>query len=59
MWKSDKVNVDQIGSTDQEIHAMIKVHNEPKVWLLTIIYASNLLNEKLILWNNLKIVAKN
>ncbi|OIT27325.1 hypothetical protein A4A49_64404, partial [Nicotiana attenuata] len=25
MWNSDEVNVDQIGGTDQEIHAMVKV----------------------------------
>lgn len=59
MWKNGNIIVDQIGSTDQEVHAMIKVPNNPKPWLISIIYASSLLEERLILWENLKTVAHN
>ncbi|XP_075084702.1 uncharacterized protein LOC142167957 [Nicotiana tabacum] len=59
VWNIDEVNVDQIGGANQEIHAMVKVNNFPKVWLCSVIYASSLLEERLIIWNNLKTVANN
>jgi len=59
MWNSDEVNVDQIGGTNQEIHAMVKVKILPKTWLCSIIYDSSLLEERITLWNNLKTVASN
>lgn len=49
MWKNEDIIVDQIGSTYQEVHAMIKVPNKPNPWLISTIYASNLLEERLIL----------
>ncbi|OIS97442.1 hypothetical protein A4A49_62516, partial [Nicotiana attenuata] len=59
MWNNEDTMVDQIGGTDQEIHAMVKVRNSTKNWLCSIIYASNLLEERSILWHNLKIVTSN
>lgn len=57
MWNEAEVTVDQVATTDQEIHTMVKVKDSPHQWLLTFIYASCLIEEKNILWNNLKTVA--
>ncbi|XP_019237922.1 PREDICTED: uncharacterized protein LOC109218059, partial [Nicotiana attenuata] len=57
MWNEAEVTIDQVASTEQEIHAMVKLNDSPHQWLLSVIYASCLLEEKSILWNNLKIVA--
>lgn len=40
MWNDTDVMVDQVVSTDQEIHTMVKVKDSPHQWLLTVIYAS-------------------
>lgn len=42
IWNNGDIIVDQIGGTDQEIRAMVKVRNSIKNWLCSIIYASNL-----------------
>lgn len=38
MWNVGDVLVDQIRTTDQEIHAMVKVNNSSISWLLSVIY---------------------
>ncbi|OMO85295.1 reverse transcriptase [Corchorus capsularis] len=57
LWKSDKLELDLIGSTEQEIHATVKVISSNLVWFLSAIYASPRAAERRILWNNLCIVA--
>ena len=46
-----------LSSTEQEIHATVKVCSSNLTWLLSAIYASPRLAERRILWENLKIVA--
>lgn len=38
---------------------MVKVNNSNSSWLCSIVYASSLLEERIILWKSLKIVADN
>ena len=58
LWNSDKVEVKPLSSTEQEIHAMVKVMNSNFSWLFTTIYASPRSVERHILWNNLNKVAE-
>ena len=58
LWKTEDVEVSHLSSTEQEIHASIKVHSSNLTWLISTIYASPRLAERQILWNNLKTVAQ-
>nr|XP_023924361.1 uncharacterized protein LOC112035761 [Quercus suber] len=57
LWNSDRVEVSFLVSTEQEIHATVKVKNSDHSWLFTVIYASPRSAERHILWNNLNKVA--
>ena len=51
------MDVTILASTEQEIHAIIKVHSSNLSWLITGIYASPRYRERRILWDNLNKVA--
>ena len=53
LWNSDRVDITQMSSTEQEIHAIVKVPNSHSNWLFTAVYASPRSAERHILWNNL------
>jgi len=57
LWNSDRVEVTSLSSTEQEIHAIVKVSYSNHSWLFTAIYASHKSAERCILWNNLNKVA--
>ncbi|XP_031387245.1 uncharacterized protein LOC116200546 [Punica granatum] len=54
LWNSEAVTIEIIGSTEQEIHAVVKVPNSNSSWLLSAIYSNLRPCERLILWDNLK-----
>ncbi|XP_050280312.1 uncharacterized protein LOC126721302 [Quercus robur] len=58
LWKSDKVEVSTLASTEQEIHVVVKVMNSNSSWLFTAIYASLRSAERHIFWDNLNKVAE-
>ena len=53
LWHSDRVEVNSLATTEQEIHAVIKVISSNFDWLFTAMYASPRSAERQILWNNL------
>lgn len=53
MWKEDILQVDEVSSTPQGIHAMVKVLPFYTPWLFSAIYASNNLEDRKTLWGNL------
>ena len=53
LWNSERVDVTHLASTEQEIHAIVKVPNSDSNWLFSAIYASPRSDEREILWNNL------
>ena len=58
LWDSDRVEILPLSSTEQEIHATVKVRNSNLSWLLSAIYASPRYAERQVLWNNLNRVAE-
>ena len=56
LWWSDLVQVEVLSTTEQEIHALIRVSSHPFSWILSAIYASPRLCEGLVLWDNLKLL---
>ena len=52
------MDVTPLSSTEQEIHAVVKVPNSDSNWLFFAIYASPRSAERHILWNNLIKVAE-
>lgn len=58
MWNRRKVDVRILGITEQEIHAVMKVHNSNTTWLFSGIYASPRFRESKILWHNLEAIAE-
>uniref|UniRef100_A0A2N9IZP5 C2H2-type domain-containing protein n=1 Tax=Fagus sylvatica TaxID=28930 RepID=A0A2N9IZP5_FAGSY len=57
LWKTEAVEVGHLCSTEQEIHASIKVRGSNSLWLISAIYGSPRRSERRILWENLKIIA--
>ena len=57
LWWSDLVQVEVLSTTEQEIHALIRVSSHLFSWILSAIYASPRLCERLVLWDNLKLLA--
>ncbi|PPD69265.1 hypothetical protein GOBAR_DD33864 [Gossypium barbadense] len=57
LWKSNIVTVEELCSTKQEIHALVKVRASSISWFLSAVYASPRLAERKLLWSNLKTVA--
>ena len=56
LWQSDLVQVEVVSTTKQEIHALIRVSSHSFSWILSSIYASPSLCERLVLWDNLKLL---
>ncbi|PKI63698.1 hypothetical protein CRG98_015888 [Punica granatum] len=54
LWRTERVQVDLLESTEQEIHAIIQVSSSSFSWLLSSIFASPRLKERKILWANLR-----
>ena len=57
LWNSDRVEVEQLASIIQEIHAKVKVLPSNLSWILSAVYASPRSAERYILWENLIKVA--
>lgn len=53
------MEINHLASTEQEIHAIVKVSNSNFSWLLSTIYASPRFHERSIVWSNLANVAAN
>ena len=49
LWNSDRVEVNHLASTEQEIHAIVKVCSSDFSWWFTAVYASPRLVERSIL----------
>lgn len=58
MWKADCVQVEDVSTTLQGIHAMVKVQPSHTPWLFLAIYASILLANRKQLWDNLVTIFK-
>ena len=57
LWKKEDAEVILLDSTEQEIHATVKVCSSNLTWLISTIYASPRLVERKMLWSNLSEVA--
>ena len=57
LWKIEVVEVGHLCSTEQEIHASVKVRGSNSLRLISAIYGSPRRSERRILWENLKIIA--
>ena len=57
LWRTDLVHVDVLASTEQEIHAIIRVRSQSLTWIISAIYASPRFVERCMLWENLKLIA--
>ena len=53
LWKKEEVDVFMLSSTEQEIHATVKVHDFDFTWFISHIYASPRIAERKILRENL------
>ena len=58
LWNADNVDVALLSSTEQEIHAEVKVRFTNNSWLLSAMYASPKCAERQVLWKNLMSVAE-
>ncbi|XP_047268246.1 uncharacterized protein LOC124898643 [Capsicum annuum] len=59
LWQADLLNVTDVAMTHQEIYCRIQVIPFPNKWLFSVVYAFNNKNDRLTLWDNLKLVADN
>lgn len=59
MWKQEELHMDPVAIRDQEIQVNVQVGTTTNTSLLSLVYASTLLVNRKILWNNLEIVGKN
>ena len=57
LWNSDRVEVVPLATTEQEIHAEVKVLPSNLAWIFTAVYASPRIVERRVLWDNLAKVA--
>ena len=51
------MQVEVLASTEQEIHAIIRVRSQSLSWIISAIYASPRFVERCMLWENLKLIA--
>ncbi|OIS95983.1 hypothetical protein A4A49_07426 [Nicotiana attenuata] len=51
MWKDDLVKLEEVSTTPQGVHVMVKVTLYNSKWLCSTIYASNYLNDMNRLWD--------
>ena len=58
LWNADKVLVEELAKTEQEIHVEVKVRASNLSWIFSAIYASPRKEDRCILWNNLTKVAE-
>ena len=58
LWNDDKVEIDELAKTEQELHVEVKVRASNLSWIFSAIYASPKNEERCILWNNLNKVAE-
>ena len=58
LWRSEDADIKLLSSTEQEIHATVKVCASNLSWLFTAIYASPRIAERRILWSNLEKVGQ-
>ena len=58
LWKMEDVEITLLSTTEQEIHATVKVRSSNLSWLISAIYASPKIAKRRILWNNLKMVSQ-
>ena len=58
LWNADKVDVALLSSTEQEIHAEVKVCFTNDSWLLSVVFASPRCAKRQVLWKNLMSVAE-
>ena len=53
LWNDDKVSVEELAKTEQEIHIEVKVYASNLSWIFFAIYASPRNEDRCVLWNNL------
>lgn len=58
LWKSNKVEIESLVNTKQEIHIEVKVRSSNLAWVFYTIYASPRSEERTILWENLAKIAE-
>ena len=58
LWNADRVEVEALARTEQEIHIEVKVQSSNLSWIFSAIYASPRSEERSILWDNLAKVAE-
>ncbi|XP_019231008.1 PREDICTED: uncharacterized protein LOC109211873 [Nicotiana attenuata] len=58
MWKEDQVAVEEVATTPQGIHAMVQVRPNHTPWLFSAIYASPLLVDRNMLWEQLATLSR-
>lgn len=58
LWKKEEAEISVLSSTEQEIHATVKVRSSNLTWIISPVYASPRLSERKILWSNLTTVAQ-
>lgn len=58
LWNSDKVDIQSLANTEQEIHVKVKVCSSNLNWILFAIYVSPKSEERKILWENLAKVSE-
>lgn len=59
LWDDNILKLDDITTTNQEIHAMVKVHLTKVSWLFSVIYTSNFRLHRHTLWDNLRAIKDN
>ena len=57
LWDTNRVEIPNLASIEQEIHVLVKVKSSNLSWFFTAIYASPRFRERKFLWNNLSTVA--
>ena len=58
LWNSDKVEIEALAKTEQEIHVEVKVRSSDLAWIFSAIYASPRSEERCVLWENLSKAAE-
>nr|XP_023904370.1 uncharacterized protein LOC112016096 [Quercus suber] len=58
LWNDDRVEIEELAKTEQEIHVEVKVRASNLSWIFSAIYTSPRSEERCILWNNLSKVAE-
>lgn len=56
LWRTDYTTLHVVGSSEQEIHAVMEVKNQRSSCLISATNPSPKLNERLLLWSNLKTI---